>query len=202
MGTGVSRIRKKTELCLRRLTAKAGCASLRVYTMSGWQSPMFSTAFIFFSVFVFSLSSSLAIHEGMSEAASNFTCTESTGTISARALRLAKRLRNGHKICGGCNVPDSGLVGSDRCNSGNPLLLYNTAECGFDQGDCCMSSCTGQDCSDNLADYDCKDPEQQDACQVHFDYAQMIGNGYCNARDTNGGDFNSENCDYDGGDCC
>ena len=61
--------------------------------------------------------------------------------------------------------------GNGDCNGGS----YNTAECGFDGGDC-----------DTFNKY----PN----CDVS--YPSLIGDGICN-----GGDYNTVECDFDGGDC-
>ena len=54
--------------------------------------------------------------------------------------------------------------------------LYNTAECGYDQGDCDEFN------------------ELYPGCVVEQPLA--LGNGYCN-----GGDYDTAECGYDGGDC-
>jgi hypothetical protein len=71
-----------------------------------------------------------------------------------------------------CIVNSPSLVGDGTCDGGD----YNTAECGFDGGDC--------------EDFNNKYPN----CNVAFPY--LIGDGLCD-----GGDYNTAECGFDGGDC-
>jgi hypothetical protein len=83
-----------------------------------------------------------------------------------------------------CNVDVPQAVGNCLCN-GKP---YNTEECGYDGGDCCPPGFVGPNC--DIVDY----PN----CTV--DVPNWIGDGWCD-WDLDG-DYNTENCGWDGGDCC
>jgi hypothetical protein len=64
------------------------------------------------------------------------------------------------------------LIGDKKCDG----RQYNTAECGYDGGDC--------------TDFNVNFPN----CNVTYPY--FIGDGKCD-----GGEYNVGDCEYDGGDC-
>lgn len=72
-----------------------------------------------------------------------------------------------------CHVDHPEEIGDGNCD-GFPPWQHNTAECGWDGGDCVVD----------------KFPE------CHVEYPDWIGDGTCD-----GGDFNSARCGWDGGDC-
>jgi hypothetical protein len=103
-------------------------------------------------------------------------------------------------------------------HAGMPLTL-NTANCGWDGGDCCSQTCRGREagqCGSPAADgadaediaeeadspaFVCREPAVLDvlsnggACDASR--LSWVGDGYCDA-----GDFNTANCGWDGGDWC
>jgi hypothetical protein len=69
-----------------------------------------------------------------------------------------------------CHVDRPSEIGDGYCDTPE----YNTAECGWDGGDCVL----------------------KDYPKCHADDPKWIGNGYCD-----GGDHNTAECGWDGGDC-
>jgi len=96
-----------------------------------------------------------------------------------------------------CSVDGSSFLGDGYCDS---VGGYNTAVCGWDGGDCCSSSC--EDSAEYTCGeygYTCLDPDSSDSasvCEVGFN--SWLADGYCDAS----GDYNTQACDWDGGDCC
>eukprot|EP00903_Cladosiphon_okamuranus_P017744 g16334.t1 len=80
-------------------------------------------------------------------------------------------------------------------------IVNNNAQCGYDGGDCCPSTCvpsTHSHCpTDNS---ECVDPLAGDFGYPGYEtctgYLPTMGNGLCNS------DANNEACSFDGGDCC
>jgi hypothetical protein len=88
-------------------------------------------------------------------------------------------------------LSDPSRLGDGVCDS-SPL---NTPECGFDAGDCCVTTCRGVECG---ADgYNCKDPSALAACDV--EPLAWVGDGWC---DNALPGYNAAPCHFDGGDCC
>ncbi|CAM9269075.1 unnamed protein product [Pylaiella littoralis] len=93
----------------------------------------------------------------------------------------------------------------DLLNNGNSWCDYenNSAECGYDGGDCCECTCVTTD-GNGCVDFACIDPEAScvDDDDITVDLVQnceraiSIGDGYCDI------DLNTAECAYDGGDCC
>lgn len=83
----------------------------------------------------------------------------------------------------------------DYLNDGNcdTWSSYNTADCGWDGGDCCMA--TNPSLSD---DSDCLDPLYNPYPNCDVPWRSNIGDGDCDTYSN----YNTENCDWDGGDCC
>jgi hypothetical protein len=108
----------------------------------------------------------------------------------------------------GCCVPNSNFIGDGACDSESP---YNTAECGWDGGDCCKATCNESSifgCKSHLGEsfeeygphgYYCLDPSQADSVdpdRCNVEEKERIGDGKCNPM------YNTVGCNFDGGDCC
>lgn len=101
--------------------------------------------------------------------------------VTAAALLLPFGGSQNHILASGatvedypsCHVDHPEEIGDGNCD-GFPPWQHNTAECGWDGGDCVVD----------------KFPE------CHVAYPDWIGDGTCD-----GGDFNSARCGWDGGDC-
>jgi len=123
-------------------------------------------------------------------ATSNNECPE--GTSSAPGLP-------------NCCVPDPSFLGDGACDAHPP---YNTADCGYDLGDCCRDSCDpssafGCDAKEGDAygpfGYYCLDPRygpaiDEGACAA--ENREWVGDGGCDPE------YNTAECGWDGGDCC
>jgi hypothetical protein len=103
-----------------------------------------------------------------------------------------------------CSVPYPELIGDGSCN-GEP---YNTTACGWDGGDCvfCDDGYFGYNC--NLHYPNCSAPYPLEwteglcitglyAAPCYSRYTDLIGDDYCD-----GDPFNTEECGWEGGDCC
>ena len=85
-----------------------------------------------------------------------------------------------------CIVPDLTRVGNGVCDTG----IYNTEECLWDGGDCCPHTSF------------CLDPNFEHSFSFMLEdcvveYPEWIGDNICD-----GPEYNNENCNWDGGDCC
>ena len=88
-----------------------------------------------------------------------------------------------------CTVQPS-LVGDGNCDTDG-----NTADCDWDSGDCCLSTCVDGTFVCGESDYDCVDP---DALQCEAASLTYVGDGHCDTTDV----YNTKSCGWDGGDCC
>jgi len=108
----------------------------------------------------------------------------------------------------GCNIDVPEWIGDGWCDAYSP---YNTPECGYDGGDCCENTCQDgpYECGVDAPFY-CQDPSQPTMppsptqpplediypnCVVEI--PEWVGDGWCDPD----GDYNTEACGYDGGDC-
>ena len=103
----------------------------------------------------------------------------------------------------GCCVPEPTFLGDGACDAHAP---YNTAECGYDLGDCCKESCDTEaqfGCKAKEGDaygpfgFYCLDPQYStidENCTT--ENREWIGDGGCDEE------FNTQACGWDGGDCC
>ncbi len=99
----------------------------------------------------------------------------------------------------GCEVAHPEYLGDDYCdNRGN----YNTKQCGWDLGDCCMDTC-GKDnkvrnyCQTQQDSMVCRNPESKnyDASACPVTHKEYLGDGACDTTEY----YNTEGCDWDGG---
>lgn len=105
----------------------------------------------------------------------------------------------------GCCLPEVAYLGDGACDPDAP---YNTEECNFDGGDCCKETCnfdTNYGCANKASQgygpfgYFCLNPDLEEyinpnECTVSD--RTRLGDGRCDA------DYNTEGCNWDGGDCC
>jgi hypothetical protein len=93
-----------------------------------------------------------------------------------------------------CQVGDEDKLGDSACDV---IGGYNTERCGWDSGDCCESTCRGASCGLNVngTEVGFNFCLNTDICNVNNQ--SQLGNGFCN-----GGDYNTDRCNWDGGDCC
>ena len=114
-----------------------------------------------------------------------------------------------------CQDPEASDVGeSSACRAPNPAWLadgycdqsfldsdvYNSDACAWDGGDCCAETCVSGEFTCGGSTYVCLDPDvlanrTDESCNI--DQPSYLGDGWCD-----GGDFNTEGCAWDGGDCC
>jgi hypothetical protein len=83
-----------------------------------------------------------------------------------------------------------------KCNAG----IRNTLQCGYDAGDCCEDTCTGDRCLEPEIHGGwphCKDPASARLECCHVKNLTKLGDGVCDPAP-----YNSLECNYDGGDCC
>ena len=111
-----------------------------------------------------------------------------------------------------CSAPNPTWIGDGGCDVG----VYNTSECGWDEGDCVRFETLYPNCSVGLptriGDGVCQNAEYNviecgfdggdcESYNANFPDCDIIethnlGNGYCD-----GEEFNTEACLWDGGDC-
>jgi hypothetical protein len=106
------------------------------------------------------------------------------------------------------NPAESGTaqVGNGICDQSSVFVskMLNNLACDWDGGDCCPSTCTGPLCDEN-SNYVCEDPnatEFGEAGLCDIQYGSYLGDGQCNERIGTNTNYNTEQCGWDGGDCC
>ena len=105
-----------------------------------------------------------------------------------------------------CNVQRPWSIGNGNCQN---TYGYNTAECGFDGGDCEEFNAKYPNCpapfSSWIGDGFCQNYFNHNTAECGFDggdcdcivpYPPKIGDGNCD-----GGSYNTAECEFDGGDC-
>ncbi|CAM9475240.1 unnamed protein product [Ectocarpus sp. 12 AP-2014] len=84
------------------------------------------------------------------------------------------------------------MIGDGSCDYYN-----NNEECGWDGGDCCSCTCEGSSYySCSSYSMDCQDPDANCTTPSPTPYCPWASDGYCDSY------YNTEDCDWDGGDCC
>lgn len=121
---------------------------------------------------------------------------DSDGLCDSRDVCIALESKIGDGICDA----------SDKTFSANGT--YNTMVCDWDGGDCCVESCTKEivdlyysyeiPCeADNSSSFFCQDPQFK---QCSSKDESQVGDGYCDSAPLSS--YNTEKCNWDGGDCC
>jgi subtilisin family serine protease len=109
------------------------------------------------------------------------------------------------RIEAGCPNPEFyDWLGDGVCDD-----IFNVASCGFDEGDCCESTCEGACSLDWCVDpgrpeYICDNESLMtlemnlmcNSCTAPIQLWRWAGDGLCDSM------LNSEECNWDGGDCC
>jgi len=107
----------------------------------------------------------------------------------------------------GCCVPEPAYHGDGACDPDPP---YNSPECNFDGGDCCQATCdlsTNYGCSRESSGYGpfgyfCVNPKLDEYIDPQLCVVSdrtRVGDGRCDADIEM---YNTEACNWDGGDCC
>eukprot|EP00750_Incisomonas_marina_P019313 INCI3285.4.p1 GENE.INCI3285.4~~INCI3285.4.p1 ORF type:complete len:1408 (-),score=217.48 INCI3285.4:617-4840(-) len=133
------------------------------------------------------------------------TCTAANFSCNAERFECLNPTAVENGGAGNCSALPFDWVGDAYCD--NAAEGFNTAACGWDGGDCCLSTCS------DSANYTCGatspaclDPSASEnsdpACAARPN--SWVGDGYCDSVFPwgDGTDFNSGLCGWDGGDCC
>ena len=103
-----------------------------------------------------------------------------------------------------CDVGSLSRLGDGYCDdAGN----YNTNVCGWDGGDCCADTCgqngnTTYDCVEFADSQVCRDETSSNFRAVECIVASesFLGDGFCDGFGY--GNYNTNACNWDDGDCC
>jgi hypothetical protein len=99
-----------------------------------------------------------------------------------------------------CHVKNVTRLGDGKCDA----APYNSAECNFDAGDCCLETCHGDGCGggggEGATPFDCKHPAFLGLGNCTVGHPEYIGDGWCDGADD--ATYISAACNFDGGDCC
>jgi hypothetical protein len=95
-----------------------------------------------------------------------------------------------------CHVKNITRLGDGKCDA----APYNSAECNFDAGDCCLETCHGDGCGSGSTPFDCKHPAFLGLSNCTVGHPEYIGDGWCDGADD--ATYISAACKFDGGDCC
>lgn len=129
-------------------------------------------------------------------AEAGFSCRDPEAPIDCHSAETQARILSPsitYPKCAG-DIPH---IKDGRCDEAN-----NNADCGFDGGDCCASTCTsglefacgdGAECRDTEVTLSHRGLSSSASCGG---YTFEIGNSRCDSS------LNNEECGYDGGDCC
>ena len=99
-----------------------------------------------------------------------------------------------------CVVPTLSYLGDGYCDDNADG--YNTANCDWDGGDCCASTCVSAKYECGVVVYTCLDPNVTSTTTVATTTTTggcselSVNDGFCDAK------FNTQACNWDGGDCC
>ena len=95
-----------------------------------------------------------------------------------------------------CHVKNVTRLGDGKCDA----APYNSAECNFDAGDCCLETCHGDGCGEEATPFDCKHPALRGLGNCTVGHPEYIEDGWCDGADD--ATYISAACKFDGGDCC
>ena len=101
----------------------------------------------------------------------------------------------------GCATEYPSYIGDGYCDHIADVL--NTADCGWDGGDCCQDTCESGSYTCGSIGFQCLDPDSSTYAACPAMNSTQYGDGYCDQYTYDlDAHLNSANCQWDGGDCC